>query len=28
LRVALWNKFFIAMRTSFNFHSMKHSNRS
>ena len=28
LRVAPWKKFFIAMITSFNFHSMKHSNRS
>ena len=28
LRIAPRKKFFIAMRTSFNFHSMKHSNRS
>lgn len=28
LRVAPWEKFFIAMRTIFNFHSIDHSNRS
>ena len=28
LRIAPRKKFFIAMRTSFNFHNMKHSNRS